>query len=249
MLQSAGLAPHRYYEIDFPVVTKTKASIISQTPSMLSLVGDNPTIDTEAGKVSSDRYCLMAADLRDIGAFEAALRENQFDPGLPTLILSECVLVYMEPKYSQELVNWAGRTIPTAVFTVYEQIHPEDAFGQQMLINLESRGCPLKGIEATPTLEAHKERFLRAGWDRAEAFSMDHIYRDFLDKSDLRRIERLEIFDEFEEWHMIQEHYCITYGINDAQGLLKDFGFKSSSVRRMVQGLGSAPAGGLPNAD
>jgi tRNA wybutosine-synthesizing protein 4 len=27
------------------------------------------------------------------------------------------------------------------------QIQPDDAFGQQMLLNLESRGCALLGIE------------------------------------------------------------------------------------------------------
>jgi len=246
-LQAAGLAPHRYYEIDFPVVTKTKASIVSQTPAMLSLAGADPAVDTETGSIVSDSYCLMPGDLRDIGAFEAALRDNGFDPSVPTLVLSECVLVYMEPKYSQELVNWAGRTLPDAVFVVYEQIHPDDAFGQQMLINLESRGCPLKGIEATPTLEAHRQRFLRAGWGRAESLSMDAIYRDFLDKADLRRIERLEIFDEFEEWHMIQEHYCITCGINDAQGLFRDFGFKRAAAAPPPSG--ALPAGCLPNAD
>ena len=68
----------------------------------------------------------------------------------------------------------------------------------------QSRGCPLKGLHDTPDLEAQKQRFLGAGWDRADAFSMDDIYRRFLDKAELRRIERLEIFDEFEEWHMIQ---------------------------------------------
>ncbi len=55
--------------------------------------------------------------------------------------------------------------------------------------------------------------------------SMDTVYRKHLDPRDKARIERLEIFDEFEEWHMIQEHYCITIGVNDHRGLLKGFGF------------------------
>ena len=33
---------------------------------------------------------------------------------------------------------------------------------------------------------------------------MDDIYLRMLNKAELRRIERIEIFDEFEEWHMIQ---------------------------------------------
>ncbi|OAE31311.1 hypothetical protein AXG93_1962s1680 [Marchantia polymorpha subsp. ruderalis] len=39
------------------------------------------------------------------------------------------------------------------------------------------------------------------------------------------RTERLEIFDEFEEWHIMQEHYCVAYGINDPTGMYEAFGF------------------------
>jgi len=76
---------------------------------------------------------------------------------------------------------------------------------------------------------------------------MDTVYRDFLDVADRQRIERLEIFDEFEEWHMIQAHYCITYGINDSKGLFKDFGFKKQAVPFMVPSFPSAKP--LPCAD
>jgi tRNA wybutosine-synthesizing protein 4 len=54
---------------------------------------------------------------------------------------------------------------------------------------------------------------------------MDTVYRSHLDPGDKARIERLEIFDEFEEWHMIQEHYAITIGINDERGELAGFAF------------------------
>uniref|UniRef100_A0A0E0LBS4 Uncharacterized protein n=1 Tax=Oryza punctata TaxID=4537 RepID=A0A0E0LBS4_ORYPU len=61
---------------------------------------------------------------------------------------------------------------------------------------------------------------------RAIAWDMLRIYNDFIDSEERSRIERLELFDKFEEWHMMQEHYCVAYGINDAKGVFDDFGFK-----------------------
>lgn len=43
-------------------------------------------------------YRLVSADLRDIPNLDAALASAGYDPGLPTLFLSECCLVYMEPE-------------------------------------------------------------------------------------------------------------------------------------------------------
>lgn len=38
----------------------------------------------------------------------------------------------------------------------------------------------------------------------------------------------MELFDEFEEWNLIQAHYCIALGVNDrAMGLLRGFGLQT----------------------
>lgn len=41
---------------------------------------------------------------------------------LPTVFLSECVLVYMTPSQSSNLVRWAAETLHTAMFISYEQV-------------------------------------------------------------------------------------------------------------------------------
>jgi hypothetical protein len=38
----------------------------------------------------------------------------------------------------------------------------------------------------------------------------------------LCRIERLELFDELEEWHLIQEHYCFLVAVKEPAGLASD---------------------------
>ena len=44
------------------------------------------------------------------------------------------------------------------------------------------------------------------------AVNMTQVYNKHLDATEKARIERLEMFDEFEEWVLLQDHYCIAYG-------------------------------------
>ena len=69
------------------------------------------------------------------------------------------------------------------------------------------------------SLQDQERRFTENNWEHAEAIDMNQIYRLYLEREDLRRIERLEIFDEFEEWKMIQEHYTVTVAVNDENGV------------------------------
>lgn len=226
-LAADGIRADKYIEVDFLQVTQKKAAAIQQLPDLLDLIGGPEaasSITPEEGRIVTDSYCLLPADLREPGQLAAALEAAGLDPAAPTYVLSECVLVYMQPQHSREVVRWLAEHLQCAAMVVYEQINPHDAFGQQMLLNLESRGCALLGIEATPCLDSQRQRFLDSGWHRADARSMDHVYSQCIDPADRRRIERLEIFDEFEEWHLIQQHYCIAVGVKDSSGLLARFG-------------------------
>jgi [phosphatase 2A protein]-leucine-carboxy methyltransferase len=76
--------------------------------------------------------------------------EPMLSPTLPTLLLFECVLAYMNPAASNALIRWFVDYFSTAPggllgSVVYEMFKLNDAFGRVMLNNLKVRcGSPLK---------------------------------------------------------------------------------------------------------
>jgi len=46
----------------------------------------------------------------------------------------------------------------------------------------------------------------------ADCYNMSEIYAKRLDINERHRIEKLEIFDEFEEWELLSKHYCLCLG-------------------------------------
>ena len=51
-----------------------------------------------------------------------------------------------------------------------------------------------------------------AGMTSADCYNMSEIYAKRLDITERHRIEKLEIFDEFEEWKLLSKHYCLCLG-------------------------------------
>ncbi|XP_077357755.1 leucine carboxyl methyltransferase 1 isoform X1 [Festucalex cinctus] len=221
-LKDEDLLPKKYFEVDFPTVVARKIHYINRTKPHLS----KPIIEThstdclllDAHSLDSDRYCIIGADLRDTSALDEKLKKVHLNPELPTLLLSECVLVYMTPAQSGNLVHWAAGTFHTAMFVNYEQVNMSDRFGQVMIENLQRRQCTLAGVEVCRSLDSQKDRFLRSGWDHADALDMVTVY-SMLPQEDVARIERLEFLDEKELLQQLLQHYSICWATKDKLSL------------------------------
>jgi tRNA wybutosine-synthesizing protein 4 len=194
--------------------------------------------------VSAPLYQLVTADLRDIAALQAALRGAGIDAEAPTLFLSECVLVYLEPEESCAIIAWAAGAFKRSVFVTYEQIRPHDAFGQVMARNLEERGYSLRGLQAFPDLAAQTARYRELGFAACTVADMNDVYYRLLPRPDLARVERLEIFDEVEEWHLMSAHYCLAVAVNEVGAGPRGRSASASGRAAAASSDSAAPASG-----
>ncbi|KAF9572865.1 hypothetical protein EC968_009349 [Mortierella alpina] len=220
--KAKGLSVHKYFEIDFQESTAKKAAVIKRNKSFTDIIGDPALKLGKGGRLNllglggtelyAQDYCLLSGDLREFtDSIVPKLKAQGFDTSLPTLFLSECVLIYIQPRDSDAIMDWVGANMAASLFVVYEQINPNDAFGAMMLRNLKARQINLPGIHAYPSLKSQEERFLSRGWLAAKAVDMDTLHASLSDE-EMKRISTLEIFDEVEEWQLLARHYCVAWG-------------------------------------
>lgn len=129
--------------------------------------------------------------------------------------MTECLLCYLENEDSDNILKWTNEYFAQAPFICllnFEMIEPFDSFGQTMINNLRERGCDLLGLEGCPTVAAQIQRMNTCwGTNHVECETMEKVYREKLDAEERKRIEKLEMFDEFEEWVLLQSHYCLCF--------------------------------------
>ncbi len=187
----------RYFEVDFEQVVHKKRAIMAADSRFHSFVAE------------AERYVLLECDLRSTVELTRQLEARGFASDVPTLFLSECVLIYMSAEEGSSIIRWAAR-LPHAFFCTYEQIRPHDAFGKTMIRNLEVRNIPLHSLLRYPELADQRKRYVEeGGFGRATARTMLDVFDAYLPAEDTRRIAGIEMFDEYEEWQLILSHYCL----------------------------------------
>ena len=207
-----------YIEVDFADVIKRKTHVILHTEGMRNLV--DPSFSTE--NTMTPDYKLISGDVRDSELLTQKMSE--VNKTLPTLVLTECLLVYMSSGDTNSILNWLSETFSSLAVLNYEMINPQDKFGEMMLENLEARGCSLLGIHDCPTTQSQIDRMhkvlARDGFEvKAECLPMNIVYNEKLNSAgEKTRIEKLEMLDEIEEWDLLQSHYCMSLGVRDVTG-------------------------------
>lgn len=209
-LKNSGITVNNYIEIDFASVTSKKCFLIKKSKILLQTISQQ---EGEVKIIGSDLhapdYHIIGTDLRNLAELDKKLTQCGINFDVPTMFLTECVLVYMEPESSSMLLHWIAKKFNDIFFINYEQVNMNDNFGRIMLDNLRNRGCQLAGVDACLSSQTQMDRFVRVGWDSARSWNMINVY-EYLPEEDRYRMERLEMLDELELLQQLLQHYCIT---------------------------------------
>ncbi|PPQ79591.1 hypothetical protein CVT26_015433 [Gymnopilus dilepis] len=218
-----------YFEVDFPEITTKKAMSIRKSKDLMAGLGDPAGVSLDRGGTAlhAGKYHLLPSDLRlepsqSLGRllFSAPDAEQNaiLDPSLPTLLLFECVLAYMSPSQSAQLLEWFVTTFKESQNSVlgciiYEMFGLNDSFGRVMVNNLRERNITIPGAESFQTIESLSKRYLDAGFSAAFALTLKEIRKTYIEEDELERISKLEFLDETEELDLVLAHYYISWGL------------------------------------
>ncbi|KAL8400647.1 hypothetical protein RB594_000883 [Gaeumannomyces avenae] len=216
LLGRPGVSGVVYHEIDFPLICAKKLNII-KAPALRRLLS-TPTMEDDGSSwccQTSDGKSQLhfhGLDLRQLAQQpeESSLKGLRTD--IPTLLVSECCLCYLETSEARDVIKWFADKIPNLGVIIYEPTKPDDPFGKTMISNLAARGI------AMPTLQDYRlpvdqEARLRAlGLEHASHLTVDDIWAKWITESEKERVDSLEGLDEVEEWKLLAGHYVISWG-------------------------------------
>ncbi|KAL9608649.1 MAG: hypothetical protein Q9167_006533 [Letrouitia subvulpina] len=230
MTHHPQLPPFAYHELDFPSNTSQKIAAISRSSRLRDLLSSF-TVSQDGTALDSATFHISPIDLRTLPLFPSKSGEtlparpealNAINPALPSLLISECCLIYLSPQAADNAIFYFTRCLfPSSIplgLILYEPISPHDAFGKVMVSNLAARGIVLQTLKRYGSLEAQKERLRMYGFSEGEeASTVDDIW-EMVGEVEKERVAVLEMMDEVEEWRLLAGHYCVAWGWRSGNG-------------------------------
>ncbi|KAK2739656.1 carboxy methyl transferase for protein phosphatase 2A [Myotisia sp. PD_48] len=226
-----------YHELDFPANTSTKIAKILSSPSLLQALRiptrDQISVSENNDALHSKHFHIHPVDLRSLSAGGPL---QAVDTTLPTLLISECCLIYLSPVEAINVISYFTNTLfppstgdhdendgndkqtktemttPLALI-IYEPFRPDDPFGRTMVANLAARGIKLQTLHRYGTPDAQRNRLREHGFLGGQRVAdVDFIWENWVSQDEKDRVAGLEMLDEIEEWALLAKHYCVAWG-------------------------------------
>jgi [phosphatase 2A protein]-leucine-carboxy methyltransferase len=203
-----------YHEVDFPTIAAKKLQTVQAAPALRNIIANPVAAGNSWSSQSLQNGCeywCHGLDLRDMVQSEMApLSGLQRD--IPTLLISECCLCYLEPAQADGVVKHFADLVPNLSIVIYEPIKPDDPFGRQMVANLAARQIRMPTLDVYRTTAGQEVRLKEAGFDAVKGMTVEDIWKRWVSPEEKERVDELEGLDEVEEWNLLAGHYAVVWG-------------------------------------
>lgn len=204
-----------FVDVDYPQLMQKKHQVIDKTPQLKDLLTDFKGTSKKSGLLGySSNYAAIGCDLRNLDVLRVVLQEHLQveDCSVAVLFVAEVSTAYMPLNGSQAVLGWAAG-YDDVRFCLLEQHLPDGAdhpFAQTMLKHFEKLRTPLHAIG---TLGGMRERFSKAGWPSG-GLDIRPLWElwsdpDFLSAEQRKTLDKVEPFDEWEEFALFASHYFL----------------------------------------
>jgi len=188
----------KYFEIDFDQVMREKGRIVEMKPILKEL---------------SAAWRPISFDLNE--GINNEIFGDDFDSSVPTLIISECCLMYLTAEAGDKIISWCGETFKSTVtFCSFDPILADDLksdpFAKVMLDNFEKRGLDTRSLLQYTSRQSTIDRFMKH-FAFVDSFTMLQLEtaESLVSKQQRREILIKAALDEYEEWNLLSDHYIL----------------------------------------
>ncbi|KAF1814228.1 LCM-domain-containing protein [Eremomyces bilateralis CBS 781.70] len=200
-----------FVDVDYPSLIQRKAEKIRRE----NLFGLTPTTGTASEAVSletEEGYYAVGCDLRHPERLQQILTDELGLHGRHFIFLAEVSLAYVDYNYANTLIDKLS-SISNSRFCILEQYLPDGEghpFAQAMLNHFE-KTAPLKQIRKCPSLAAQAARFRQNGWTSVQVENLWNLWQndEFLSGEQRTALDKVEQFDEWEEFALFGAHYFV----------------------------------------
>jgi [phosphatase 2A protein]-leucine-carboxy methyltransferase len=210
-----------YHEVDFAVISDKKYAIVSKHPDLRRLLPEPVYMEDDkswkAQHADGSTLWCHGLDLRELSqAGENASKLQGIRTDIPTLLISECCLCYLQAPEAENVIRYFADRIPDLGIVLYEPVKPDDPFGRMMVANLAARGVRMPTLDIYKTPTDQENRLRSAGFTGVKVMTVDRIWDTWITDEEKNRVDELEGLDEVEEWKLLAGHYVVAWACRGA---------------------------------
>lgn len=215
-----------WFEVDHAEILQQKTHVICQSPAFAS--NCTPTsVDGVYEVLPSPtslpwhqaKYHLLAHNLNwNPEYLVQKLMQTGVSCAAPTLVVLECVLMYMTVDAARNMIAALTSYIDDCIIVSYEPIlGVNSTFGRVMQENLTKVGFvqPLSCMLEFRAISHWLNFFASVGCVRATSCDMYTAYETVLSDAQRSHAQSCEFLDELEEFILIMQHYCLVISSNN----------------------------------